>query len=167
MPTAQPYAPPGTLSAADAGELIRRARKMLRRGLLTHRELVLVDTLIWSCRKPGRSEAIVSYTTLQRLAHVSRETIARGLRRLGQLGLMQTIKRRVRVAWGGRIASRQATSAYRFPPPTTEFGAATVNREIKIHTCIEMPITAVKAAQEALAETRRSMEAKLLGKGNG
>src|ERR1700710_3322721 len=103
---------PGALSAADAGELIRRARKLLRRGLLTHRELVLFDTFIWSARKPGSDHAIVSYTELQRLARVSRETIAKGIKRFGQLRLMQTVKRRLRVSWGGRVASRQNTSLY-------------------------------------------------------
>ncbi len=67
------------------------------------------------------------------IAHVSRETIAKGLRRLGQLGLVQTVKRRVRVSWGCRSASRQATSAYRLPPPATEFGEATVIQEMKIY----------------------------------
>ena len=129
-----------TLTPTDAGELIRRARKMLRRGLLTHREMVLLDCLLWSCRRPGSTDAIVSYTSLQRLAHVSRETIAKALRRLGQLGLVQTIKRRVRFAWGSSVASRQATSCYRFSPPCTEFAAATVIREIKIFKPVQPAI---------------------------
>ena len=156
------YTQPGSLSAADAGELIRRGRKMLRRGLLSHRHLVLLDCLLWSARKPGAGEAVASYSTLQRLAHLSRETIARGLRRLGQLGLMQTIKRRVRVPWGGRLASRQTTSAYRFRSSATEFGAATVIQEMKIYPLA--PIAVVRDAQAALAERRRAIEERMLGR---
>ena len=136
------------MSPSDAGELIRRARKCFRRGLLTHRQIWLLDTLLWCCRRPGAGEAVASYTTLQRLARVSRETIAGGVRRLAQLGLLQIIKRRVRVAWGGRVASRQATSAYRFARPATEFGATTVTQEIKIISPER------QAAQEALAAVR-------------
>ena len=128
---------PNTLSAADAGDLIRRGRKLLRRGLLTHRELVLLDTLLWSCRRPNSVDAVVSYTAIQNLAHLSRGVIARGLRRLGQLGLVQTIKRRLRVVWGGGVASRQATSAYRFAAPGTEFAGATVTQEMKIYKPME------------------------------
>ena len=79
-------------SPTDAGDLIRRARKCLRKGLMTHRELVLFDCLVWLVRKPGAGEAIASYSTLRRLAHVSRETIAKGLRRLGQLGLASAVR---------------------------------------------------------------------------
>ena len=157
------YAQPGSLSAADAGELIRRGRKMLRKGLLTHRELVLLDCLVWSARKPGAGEAVASYSTLQRLARLSRETIAKGLRRLGQLGLVKTVKRRVRVVWGGRTASRQATSLYRFQPTPTEFGAATVIQETKIYPLAAT--TEQRAAESALAERRREVEIRMLGKG--
>ena len=139
---------------SDAGELTRRARKLLRRGLMTHRQFALLDAMLWCCRKTGAGEAVASYTTLRRLAHVSRETIAGGLRRLAQLGLIQIIKRRARVAWGGRVASRQATSAYRFARPATEFGAATVEREIKILSLER------QAAQEALAAVRVRLEAR-------
>jgi hypothetical protein len=160
MPTACPYAAPGSLSAADAGELIRRARKLLRKGLLTHRELVLLDVLLWSARKPGAGEAVASYSTLQRLAHLGRETIAKGLRRLGQLGLVQTVKRRIRVVWGARVASRQATSAYRFAVPATEFGEATVTQEMKILPLA--PAAEQRAAETALTARRRAMESRLL-----
>ncbi len=163
MPKPCPYIAPGTLSAADAGELIRRGRKLLRKGLLTHREMVLLDCMLWSARKPGAAEAVVSYATLQRLAHISRETIAKGLRRLGQLGLVQTIKRRVRVIWGGRVASRQATSAYRFAAPATEFGEATVILETKILPLV--PTAEQRAAEAALAARRAVIEERLLRKG--
>jgi hypothetical protein len=68
---------PGALSAADAGELIRRARKLLRRGLLTHRELVLFDTFIWSARHGDvlYNEVTIRETDAgirgQKLAHIS------------------------------------------------------------------------------------------------
>jgi hypothetical protein len=170
------YAAPGSLSADDAGDLIRKARKFLRKGLLTHRELALFDCMLWSTRKPGTDTAVASYTTLQRLAHISRETIAKGLRRLGQLGLMEKIKRRVRVVWGGRVASRQATSAYRFRPIATEFGGPTVIPEIKNLSSVigameavgkSPPNLAVEAAEAARDRVRaRDAERRQEAKGH-
>lgn len=153
-----PYVAPSTFTPDAAGELARRARKLLRRGLITHRDFVLLDCLLWSCRKLGTAETAVSYTTLQRLVHMSRESVAGGLRRLGRLGLVQKIKRRFRVAWGGSVASRQATNLYRFAVPDTEFGAATVIQEIQIL----MTLTATQtAARDALAARREAVLARM------
>jgi hypothetical protein len=66
------------LSAAQAGALAKRARKPLRRGLLTHRQLALLDCLLGSCRRPDTGTVVVSHTALQRLARVARATVAPG-----------------------------------------------------------------------------------------
>ncbi len=95
-----------------AGGLMRRARKLLRAGRLTHRQFLMLDCMVWSCRAPNSERLAVSYSRLCALARVSRSTVAAGIAALLDLGLLAKIKRRVRVIWGGGMASRQATNVY-------------------------------------------------------
>lgn len=144
-------AAPG-LSAAQAGDIARRGRKLLRRGLLTHRQAVLLDCLLWSCRRPGQGVLAVSYSRLCGLCHMARETIAAGLRRLSELHLLTVVKRRVRISWiGSGHASRQAVNAYILHASNTEFSAATVKTEL-VFSISPGPDTL--AAQTALAAVR-------------
>lgn len=100
---------------------------------------------------------MVSYTALQRLAHLARETIAAGLRRLQELDLLSKIKRRVRLAWAnGGQATRQATSAYMLHAPTdTEFDAPTVISKIE-NLYIVQPVPS-REARQALARRREAL----------
>jgi hypothetical protein len=50
------------LSPAEAGAIAKRARKLLRRGDITHRQAVLIDCMLWSCRSPATGALVVSYT---------------------------------------------------------------------------------------------------------
>ena len=149
---------PIALSPPDAGRIATRARKLLRRGQITHRQHAILDCLLWSCRAPGRASCRVSYTRLCRLAHVSRETIAGAIRRLARLGLIRKIRHRITVVWvnGGR-ATRQAVNEYQLLPHT-EFGQATVHRELEIP---EITPAAVRTAQEALKAIRDARQALL------
>lgn len=157
MPTILPLPAAPSISPHQAGAIATRGRKLLRRGLLTHRQAVLLDCLLWSCRRPGQGAVAVSLTVLSRLGHMSRETVVAGLRRLAALGLLRIVKRRVRIAWlGGATASRQATSAYVLTPPAatasnTESAAATVKTEL-VFSISPGPDTL--AAQTALAAVR-------------
>jgi hypothetical protein len=118
--------------------------------------------------------AVVSYSALQKLVRIARETLAEGLRQLEALGLLSKVKRRVRVAWhqGGQ-RSRQATNAYVLHAPAdasaghSESAGQTVPRGIEITHRVEAPPAAVAAAQEALARRRRSLEEQWLRKGRG
>ena len=160
MPTAQ------TMSGPQAGQLAWRIRKLHRRGDLTHADLALADTLLWSVRKSGSAVATASYSCLSRLARIARATVAAGLKRLESLGVLRRIKRRVRVVWGqGASASRQDTSEYvlQTPSDSTEFNSKPVMESLKIIDLV--PQAAVRAAQEALAARRRAAEEKLLNKG--
>jgi hypothetical protein len=119
-----------TLSSYAAGAMAKRARNLLRRGDLTHRDLVLLDCLLWSCRQPGRAVARVSYTRLQKLARLARATIGNGLRRLERVGLIKRQKTRIRVTWGLGTASRQGVTIYHLlAPPVTEFTHTTVTKK--------------------------------------
>lgn len=105
----------------QAGAVMRRARKLLRAGEITHHQFALLDCLTWTCRPTGSDRTAVSYTRLQQLAGMARETVRNALRRFEDLGLLRRIKRRVRVLWGGALASRQATNIYVLLAPDTEF----------------------------------------------
>lgn len=85
----------GFLDPARAGRLAKRGRELLRAGEITHRELALLDCLLWSCRRPGQDLAVASYTALCKLVHMARGTVAAGLAKLEGLGLVERIKRRV------------------------------------------------------------------------
>ena len=122
------------LSGQDAGRIAALGRRLLRAGKITHREAALLEALLWSCRSHGRAVARASYTRLADFANVSRETVARGLRRLEALGLISRTKTRLRVSWGLGTASRQGVTIYRLiEPARTEFGAATVIKAPKIY----------------------------------
>lgn len=166
------------LDPARAGLLAKRGRALLRAGEITHRELALLDCLLWSCRRPGQDLAVASYTALCKLAHVARGTVAAAITKLEDLGLIARIRRRVRLSWHqGGAASRQATSCYRLCPPTpdangadaahTEFGQRTVNRGMEISYQERTVSGGTEAAQEALAavrERRRPLLNALLGR---
>jgi hypothetical protein len=153
------------LTDAEAGAIAHRGRKLLRRGLLTHRQLVLLECLLWSCRSPATGAIVVSYTALQRLAHMARETIAGGLRVLERLGLLTRVKRRVRLLWhqGGQQV-RQLTNAYVLHPPAAnhcEFATATVSQRIETLHIAATSGGEVKAAQDALARRRAAVTSRL------
>ena len=177
MPTvhAATYAAPTRrLTPAEAAAIAKRGRKLLRCGELTHRELCLLDCLLWSCRHPDSGAIVASYTALQRLAHQARETVARGLRALERVGLLSRTKRRIRLAWHqGGVRVRQLTNAYRLHPPAAssegrhcEFGAATVNNgpiELVHYSAGIEGAEAARTALAAIAERRRpAVESKLL-----
>ena len=103
-----------------------------------------------------------SLKVLARLAGQGRSTVAEGIKRLAELGLISKIRRRVRVVWGA-IASRQIANAYVLQADDTESGKRTA--EIKPQTIISVlrtPTPTQRAAQEALAARRRQIERNLL-----
>ena len=59
--------------------------------------------MLWSARQPGSGVLCASLKALARLAGQGRSTAAEGIKRLEELGLIQKIRRRVRVAWGGSV----------------------------------------------------------------
>src|SRR5215831_17261511 len=152
MPIVLPPPPARRLTPADAGAIATRARKLLRRGLLTHHQHILLDTLLWSCRSPSTGAIVVSYSALQRLANMARATVSGGLRALERLHLLTTIRRRVRLSWAnGGHASRQATNAYVLhPPANTEFNERTVSQKLETIHIRQDDSAAVAEARKAL-----------------
>jgi hypothetical protein len=151
--------PSPALTPADAGALAKRARKLLRAGLLTAKQYVLLDILLWSCRGHN-GQATVSYTRLQRLTRQSRETIVGGIRKLIALGLIGKIKRRARVAWlNGATASRQLANSYSFRTQSSDAPPAS-KEQLKILPMESAPAT-VRAARDALRRRAETIQATL------
>lgn len=156
------------LSPSQAGQLAARGRILLRRRQITAHQAALLDAMLWSARRPGSAILTASLKVLAKLAGQGRSTVAEGIKRLAELGLISKIRRRVRVVWGGSIASRQIANAYVLRAEDTESG----NRitDIKPQTIISVlanPDPTQRAAQEALATRRRQVEERLLRNGQG
>ncbi len=171
MPVSLPPPPARRLTPAEATAVAKRGRKLLRAGRITHRQHVLLDCLLWSCRNPISGAIVVSYTALERLTRLARSTIAEALAVLERLGVLTRIRRRVRLAWhqGGQQC-RQIANAYLLHPPAEhcEFGRRTVNQSDSIEILYaQRPPPDVAAAQGALARRRGVIEERLLGKGSG
>lgn len=149
------------LSPSQAGQLAARGRVLLRRRQITVHQAALLEAMLWSARRPGSGLLTASFNLLARLAGQGRSTVAEGIKRLAELGLIQKIKRRVRVAWGGSVASRVVANAYRLLAPDTESGsqAAGIKPQNIIYE-VRPPTTGQRAAAEALERvTERRLQA--------
>jgi hypothetical protein len=148
-----------SLSGREAGAIATRGRQFLRRGLITHAQHSLLDVVLWAARRPGSATLIASLKVLARLAGQARSTATAGIMRLEELGLLQRIRRRVRVAWAGSVASRVVANAYRLIAPDTETDGRPAREQPSIIiSIVEPPIGDVRDAQEALAKRQRVLE---------
>jgi DNA-binding Lrp family transcriptional regulator len=147
------------LSGPGAGRIAGQGRRLLRAGLITHRELALLEALLWSCRPHGHATARASYTRLADFAHMARSTVAEGLRQLEAFGLIKRTKTRLRVAWGLGVASRQGVSLYRLiEPPATEFSGRPVNQASSF---LSLDASVSAEAEEARKALERIREARM------
>lgn len=140
------------MTPTQAAALARRLRQLLRAGEITHAQHSLADALLWACRAPGSAMLSVSYSRLQRLAHVSRDTVARGIARLVELGVVRKTRRRVRLGW----ASRQVTNLYEMLAPATESDARTVYKGQESPTTVGRERLPLLEAAIASFERRRA-----------
>lgn len=150
------------LSAAGAGMAAQRGRKLLAKGLITHRQYALLDCLLWGCRTPGRATARVSYSILQERAHQARSTVAAGIKVLLSLGLIQRTRYRILIVGqnGGRVW-KQLTNVYRLIVRSErEFDDRTDSKTQEITYLGSTVLSgAVKEAQEALRRIAQGREA--------
>jgi hypothetical protein len=149
------------MSPALSIRLVKRARKLLRVGKLTHREFIVLDALVWCCRNPSSGRITVSYTALARLAHCARSTVARALSTLEGLGLLHRVRRYALFLWacGGQQA-RRLCNAYVLNHTSD---SASANYSDRIY----LPVPAVSncaiaAAKAALTARRAVIEGRLL-----
>jgi hypothetical protein len=109
--------------------------------------------LLWNCRAPNKDEAQVSYDRLAELAGVGLTKTKEAVARLIALGIIAKHKTRLRIAWGGGIASRQWRNIYRFLIPATEVARRpTESRQEKKLRRIEGRAAALAEALRAAAK---------------
>jgi hypothetical protein len=108
----------------DPSPIAKRLRSLHRAGRLTHAEYAVGDTLLWSCRAPGRDDSQIGYKQIAKLAHVAYSTAVAAVAKLIALRVLTKRKTRLRVVWSLGIASRQWRNIYRLvavqPAPRTE-----------------------------------------------
>lgn len=118
---------------AQAQRTAAHGRRLLTFKTITPTDYAVLDAMLWRLRRPGRWELAAPYKTIARLAGVCRDTAIASVRKLIEVGLVQKIKRRIRVAWGrnrANIASRQAANTYVFRAPSTESASPAVDKGI-------------------------------------
>jgi hypothetical protein len=107
------------LSPAQASDIARRGRQLLQTGQLTHCQYSLLDALLWRCRRHGQAGACASYSALQRLCHMARETVWTGLATLQELGLIRKLKQRIRCSvtftWRQGLCASRNTDKFAVP----------------------------------------------------
>jgi hypothetical protein len=157
-----PPPPSQKLTPAQVGAVMKRARKLGRQDVLTPYDHRLLDAMLFQCRSPSTGAVVVSYSALQRLTGMARATIAKAIARLTGCGLLGKIKRRLRVSWHqGGTASLQATSAYRFNPPTadTEFTPQTVDQALEFSFSCQSVSAEAQEARAVLTTIREQRDA--------
>lgn len=151
-----PPPPARRLTPVETGIIMKRARKLGRHGILTPYDHRLLDALLFQCGNPLSGAVVVSYTALARITGMCRATITKGVKRLTESGLLQRIKRRLRMTWHqGGTASLQAPNAYLFNvphTPNTEAASQPVNQMLDILYISQEVNADVTAARAALAK---------------
>lgn len=111
------------LSKQEAGRITRYGAGLVRLGLLTSDDFLILHTMLWVLRKPGEAEMDPSYADIQRLTRKCRNTIAQALERFEGVGLMCRKARWLMIEWGRRkpdgrgrenLRARRTTNLYRF-----------------------------------------------------
>ncbi len=146
------------LTPAEVGRLMKRARKLGRRGELTPHDHRLLDALLFQCGNPTSGAVVASYNALARITAMARATVAKGIARLVACGLLQKIKRRLRVTWHqGGTASLQAPNAYGFNVPSvadTESAPQAVIQKLEIFSVVAPISATAENARTQLAKVR-------------
>ena len=148
------------MSPALSIAIIKRARKLLRCGKISHREFTVLDALVWCCRNPTGGRITASFVTLSRLVHCARSTVATAISRLEALGIMSRVRRFALVQWHqGGLRARRLANSYVLHCTSD---SATANQSDSIYITVP-PVSqySVEAAQAALLSRRRDIESRL------
>ena len=98
------------LSVEQVGRTAKYIRKLRAAGRLTHAEYSVIETQLFSCRKPGSASLMVSIKRLMQLAGVARATVVKAIKIAEILGIYAKIKHRVKY----KGVNRQASNEYVF-----------------------------------------------------
>ena len=111
------------MSPQQASRVAAHGRRLLTAKLLTPHAYAVLDAMLWRLRRPGRGDTSAPYSTIARLAGVSRDAAVEAVHKLVRLGVLTKEHRRVLVRWGAnraQVASRQIANLYVFCAPSTE-----------------------------------------------
>jgi hypothetical protein len=137
----------------------RRARRLTRAGL------DVGEALVKRLGEDGRCDP--SQATLARDSDCSDRTVRSALAAMRDLGLLRWDRRLIRTEW----RAEQTSNQYELIPTL-----GSIEPEVRVPACggnfcretplvlIQKPAHEVRAAQEVLAEVRRQMEQRMLGK---
>jgi hypothetical protein len=150
MPTLPP--PPAIkLTPAEAAAIAKRGRKLMRAGRITHCQWAVLDCLLWSCRSPATGAIVVSFSGLQKLAHVSRATVSSAIQALEKLRVL-------RGSSGASDASgtRAASRADRRPTPMCSIHPATQSSTAELYIrAIELNFSTFSSSRQPTAPPQR------------
>jgi hypothetical protein len=120
------------LSPNHAKRIASYARALKEMRLLTPYDFAVLDTMLWTMRKPGEAMLEPSYADIARKSGVKRDTVIQAVKKLVQFGLLTKAKQWLIVQWGrkhGNLNARQRPNLYTFtsfpyesapPAPSTE-----------------------------------------------
>jgi hypothetical protein len=157
--TPMPNAKRGFMSPTQAAYISKRARDAVRAGLLTAKQFIVLETLLWDIRDRGSDSATATYGWLQRLTNACRQTIADAIAAFERLGLVRRIKHKTLVLWnnGGR-QWKQRPSEYVFcceSTQQTEYPKQVIRIFILQPTTIEAKVAREGLASIAAARMRK------------
>ena len=151
MPTAKR----GFMSPSQAAHISKRARNATCAGLLTAKQFIVLEALLWDIRCRGSDRVSTTYDWLQKRAHACRQSVADAITAFERLGLLRRIKHKTLVLWanGGR-KWQQRPNEFVFH---CESGEQTQYPKEKIQILISEPaVHEAKIAREGLASIAAS-----------
>lgn len=152
------------LSPNHAKRIAAYARGLRELRLLTPHDFAVLDTMLWTMRKPGEAELEPSYADIARKAGVKRDAAINAVKKLVQFGLLTKAKQWLIVQWGrarSNLTARQRPNLYVFtsfplesapPAPSTEVDilVSRVERQI-VQKQADSPLERALAAMAATA----------------
>src|SRR3954464_8827941 len=105
------------LTPNHAKRIAAYARGLRELRLLTPHDFAVLDTMLWTLRKPGEAALEPKYADIARKAGVKRDAAISAVKKLVQFGLLTKAKQWLIIPWGrarGNLTARQRPNLYTF-----------------------------------------------------
>jgi hypothetical protein len=123
------------LSPNHAKRIAAYARGLRELRLLTPHDFAVLDTMLWTLRKPGEAVLEPSYADIARKAGVKRDAAISAVKKLVQFGLLTKAKQWLLVPWGrarSNLTARQRPNLYVFTSFPLESAVPSASTEMDI-----------------------------------
>jgi Helix-turn-helix domain len=123
------------LSPNHAKRIAAYGRGLRELRLLTPHDFAVLDTMLWTMRKPGEAMLEPSYADIARKSGVKRDAAINAVKKLVQFGLLTKAKQWLIVQWGrkrGNLNARQRPNLYTFTSFPLESAAPSASTEMDI-----------------------------------